>query len=75
MGVGAVGNRVLGGCPGPSYALESSSLIRGRTDPAERRMATPLVVEHFDIIDQRHLPVAAAGLINGDQALTFVIPA
>ena len=31
-----------------------------RADLAERRMPTPLVIEHFDVIDQLHLGVAAA---------------
>ena len=31
-----------------------------RTDLAECRMATPLVIEHFDVIEQRHLRVAVA---------------
>lgn len=28
-----------------------SSLVRGRTDLAERRMAAPLVIEHFDVMN------------------------
>ena len=27
-----------------------ASFVRGRTDLAERRMSTPLVIEHFDYI-------------------------
>ena len=32
-----------------------------RTDLTERRVSSPLVVEHLNVVEQRHLGVAAAG--------------
>ena len=37
----------------------------GRTDLAERRMAASLVIEHLDIIEQRHLRLTEAGELVG----------
>src|SRR5438094_1877919 len=37
-----------------------ASFEGGRTNLANRRMTTPLVIEHFDVIEQCHLRVATA---------------
>jgi hypothetical protein len=39
-----------------------ASFERGRTDLTERRVPTPLVIEHFDVVEQLHLGFAAAGV-------------
>jgi hypothetical protein len=70
-GVGAGENRVLCGFPNPCgrvlgvHGDGSVHVLRrrlalepGRADLAERRMSTTLVVEHLNVVEQRHLGVA-----------------
>jgi len=40
-----------------------------RPDLAERRMPTPLLIEHFDVIEQLHLGFAAAVEVSPELAL------
>src|SRR6266511_2042680 len=63
------------GCGGASFE-------GGRTDLAKRRMAPPLVIEHLDVIEQRHLGLAVTwkplGLLllhGGEEALHHRIEA
>ena len=83
MGVGAVGNRVLwrfskslvdafsaSTRDGSVHALRRhASLEGGRTDLAERRVAPPLVIEHFDVVEQLHLGLAVAVEVLAEFAL------
>jgi hypothetical protein len=48
-----------------SRGVSHRSLEGGRTDLAEGRMPTPLLIEHFDVIEQLHLRVAIAGELEG----------
>src|SRR5688500_14798878 len=66
----AVGNRVLCGFPrsgGRVLCVHGSGSVhgrvsfeRGRADLAERRMPTPLVIEHLDVVEQGFLGVGVA---------------
>jgi len=42
---------------------------RGRTDLAKPRMATSLVIEHLDVIEQLHLRLAVGGEVLGELPL------
>ena len=42
-----------------------------RADLAERRVPTPLVIEHFDVVEQLHLGFAAAVEVIPELALTL----
>lgn len=49
------------------------SPLEGRgTDAANGRMPAPLVIEHFDVVEQRHLRVAVAGERVGELVLDGV---
>ena len=45
------------------------SLEGGRTALGERRVPAPLVIEHFDVVEQLHLGVAMAAELIGELAL------
>src|SRR2546427_7871007 len=49
------------------FALASFEF--GRTDLTERRMSSPVVIEHFDVIEQLHLGFTAAREAIGGLAL------
>jgi hypothetical protein len=48
-----------------------SSLEGGRTDLTEGRVPAPSVIEHFDVIEQLHLGLAAAGTWSATSVFTL----
>src|SRR5690606_25564294 len=48
-------------CPPRVRLCGGLALEPGRADPAERRMPASWVIEHLDVVKQRHLRVAVAG--------------